>query len=38
MQSPEEDALLMREWGVGRFGGELVTVVDLDFQKRAEAI
>jgi len=38
MQSPEEDALLMSEWGVGRFGGELVTVVDLDFQKRAEAI
>jgi hypothetical protein len=38
MQSAEEDALLMREWGVGRFGGELVAVVDLDFQKRAEAI
>lgn len=29
MQSPEEDAQLMREWGVGRFGGELVVVVDL---------
>jgi hypothetical protein len=38
MQSPEEDALLMREWGVGRFGGELVAVVDLDFHKRAKAI
>lgn len=29
MQSPCEDARLMRAWGVGRFGGELVAVVDV---------
>lgn len=29
MQSPHEDARLMREWGVGRFGGELVAVVNM---------
>ena len=30
MQSKDEDARVMREWGVGRFGGELVAVVDLE--------
>lgn len=30
MQTPEEERRLMRALGVGRFGGELVTVVDLD--------
>ena len=30
MQSEEEDARVMKEWGVGRFGGELIAVVDLD--------
>ncbi len=30
MQSKDEDARVMRDWGVGRFGGELVTVVDLE--------
>jgi len=35
MQSQEEDARLMRAWGVGRFGGELVAVVAMDADKRA---
>jgi hypothetical protein len=30
MQSEKEDAQVMRVWGVGRFGGELVAVVDLE--------
>jgi hypothetical protein len=30
MQSEKEDARVMQAWGVGRFGGELVAVVDLE--------
>lgn len=30
MDSPEQEQRLMREWGVGRFGGDLVMVVPLD--------
>ena len=29
MQSEVENAQIMQAWGVGRFGGELVAVVDL---------
>ena len=29
MDEPEQEHLLMRELGVGRFGGDLVLVVDL---------
>lgn len=29
MQSPEAEEKIMRSWGVGRFGGDLVMVVDL---------
>ena len=28
-QSDKKDRRIMREWGVGRFSGELVAVVDL---------
>jgi len=30
MQSELENTRIMREWGVGRFGSELVAVVDLE--------
>ena len=30
MQTEKEEARIMQEWGVGRFGGELVAVVDLE--------
>ncbi len=30
MQSEKENTRIMREWGVGRFGGELISVVDLE--------
>jgi hypothetical protein len=29
MQSDNENARIMQAWGVGRFGGELVAVVDM---------
>jgi len=29
MQSEKENARIMQTWGVGRFGGELVAVVDV---------
>jgi hypothetical protein len=29
MQSPEAEEQIMQTWGVGRFGGDLVMVVDL---------
>jgi hypothetical protein len=29
MQSPEAESRIMQAWGVGRFGGDLVMVVDL---------
>jgi hypothetical protein len=30
MGSENENARIMQKWGVGRFGGELVAVVDLE--------
>ncbi len=35
MESPEREEELMSEFGVGRFGGDLVMVVDLEPQSEA---
>lgn len=34
LESPEREQLLMQTLGVGRFGGEIVFVVDLDADER----
>lgn len=36
MQTPEQEQALMKALGVGRFGGEIVFVVDLDPLPEAE--
>lgn len=36
LESPEKEQVLMRTLGVGRFGGEVVFVVDLKAQEGAE--
>jgi hypothetical protein len=37
MESPEQEAKIVRELGVGRFGGDLVLVVDLLPRESANA-
>ncbi len=37
MESPEREEELMSEFGVGRFGGDLVMVVDLEPEENARA-
>ena len=36
MQTPEQEQALMKSLGVGRFGGEIVFVVDLQAPPRTE--
>lgn len=38
MDSDEQEQQLVRELGVGRFGGDLVLIVDLHCQKRADGM
>lgn len=38
MQTPEQEAALMKTLGVGRFGGEVVFVVDLQTPPETEEV